>query len=108
MIEVKFTEKKNEIQMSGHANYDVPGQDIVCAAASILAYSLAQTIKNLEAQGCLAEKPTLQLDKNETKIKCKAKPEYRANVQMAFYVAVTGFDLLSHNYKKNINFLVAG
>lgn len=49
MVKVKYTVKngKYEIDIKGHANYNV-GNDIVCAACSNLAYTLAAAILNTE------------------------------------------------------------
>ena len=45
MIEVHV--KKTQILVRGHAGYAPPGQDIVCAAVSVLAQTLGQALGNL-------------------------------------------------------------
>lgn len=45
MIEVKV--RKNEIIVSGHANYAEYGQDIICAGATALAQTLIKSIQDL-------------------------------------------------------------
>ena len=45
MIEVKV--RKNEIIVSGHANYAAYGQDIICAGVTALARTLIKSIKDL-------------------------------------------------------------
>ena len=45
MIEV--TVPKDEIKISGHANYAVSGLDIVCAGVTALAQTLIKSIKDL-------------------------------------------------------------
>ena len=45
MIVVNITEKS--ITVDGHADYAEPGKDIVCAAVSVLAQNLIESIKNL-------------------------------------------------------------
>ena len=45
MIEV--TVRKDEIKISGHANYAVSGSDIVCAGVTALAQTLIKSIKDL-------------------------------------------------------------
>ena len=45
MIEV--TVRKDEIKISGHANYAVSGSDIVCAGVTALALTLIKSIKDL-------------------------------------------------------------
>lgn len=45
MIEV--TVRKDEIKVSGHANYAAPGYDIVCAGVTSLAQTLIKSILDL-------------------------------------------------------------
>ena len=45
MIEV--TVRKDEIKISGHANYAVSGSDIVCAGVTALAQTLIKSIEDL-------------------------------------------------------------
>ena len=45
MIEV--TVHKNAIKISGHANYAMPGSDIVCAGITALVQTLIKSIENL-------------------------------------------------------------
>lgn len=45
MIEV--TVRKDEIKISGHANYAAPGYDIVCAGVTALVQTLVKSIENL-------------------------------------------------------------
>ena len=45
MIEVKV--RKNEIIVSGHANYAEYGHDIICAGATALAQTLIKSIQDL-------------------------------------------------------------
>lgn len=45
MIEV--TVRKDEIKISGHANYAVSGSDIVCASVTALAQTLIKSIEDL-------------------------------------------------------------
>lgn len=45
MIEV--TVRKDEIKISGHANYAVPGSDIVCAGVTALVQTLIKSIEEI-------------------------------------------------------------
>lgn len=45
MIEVKV--RKNEIIVSGHANYAEYGYDIICAGATALAQTLIKSVQDL-------------------------------------------------------------
>lgn len=45
MIKAKLYNSSNEIRLTGHANFN-PGNDIVCSAVSMLAYSYIAFLKN--------------------------------------------------------------
>ena len=63
LIEVTHHLKSNEIEMSGHDGYDVPGKDIVCAAVSVLVETLIASALTLSDSAIQVEK-----DKGYTKI----------------------------------------
>lgn len=44
---IEVTVRKDEIKISGHANYAVSGSDIVCAGVTALAQTLIKSIKDL-------------------------------------------------------------
>ena len=45
MIEIEI--EKNSISVKGHANYDKPGRDIVCAAVSVLLQTFTASVEEL-------------------------------------------------------------
>ena len=44
---IEVTVRKDEIKISGHANYAAYGQDIICAGVTALARTLIKSIKDL-------------------------------------------------------------
>lgn len=44
---IEVTVRKDEIKISGHANYAVSGSDIVCAGVTALALTLIKSVKDL-------------------------------------------------------------
>ena len=65
MIHVEFyRDTKNgsvQMEMQGHAETAPKGQDLVCAAATTVAYTLAQAVQFLYEQDRLLEKPVIQI-----------------------------------------------
>lgn len=49
MVEIRHSNDNNvfEMELKGHAGYAEIGQDIVCSAISILAYSLSEKLENM-------------------------------------------------------------
>lgn len=87
------------LKVTGHAGAAEKGKDIVCAAASMLTYTLAQLISNMHEEGKLRKKPTLMLNGDgSARITAKTKDEYFDECLHCFFCVETGFLLLSHNY----------
>lgn len=106
MIQATFKkdEDSNALVMTvkGHAGQNKKGHDLVCASASILAYTVAQTIKYIHAQGGLKKKPRIELNDGDALIVCKPKEEYYAEALHTFFVAEVGFSLLANNYPQYV------
>ena len=104
---ITATFEKNEgkfISMSvvGHAGQAEVGKDIVCSAASILAYTVAQTLTQMHTQGWLKKKPHLNLKEGRSVITCVPKSEYYEECLMVFFVAEVGYTLLAKNYPQYV------
>ena len=91
------------LHVKGHAGQNVPGHDIVCASASILAYTLAQNIKMSDERGHLKFSPKIKLKEGDSIITCRAKDEETyAELLHAFLGIQTGYVLLAHNYPQYV------
>lgn len=90
------------LRLSGHAGAAEAGKDIVCAASSILAYTVAQAIQFMHEQGAMQKKPHIRLKEGDTIIVAKPKEESYAEALHTFFVAQVGFHLLSHNYPQYV------
>ena len=109
MIKVKFSYDRDKrecsLTVNGHAGQAMIGEDIVCASASILAYTIAQVIKGMEHHGDLSEAPTIKLESGDATIVCRAKDDYLFSEMMQdFFVIRTGYTLLKHNYPLYVDF----
>ena len=107
MITVTFYRDKGArcllLKVSGHAGAAEEGKDIICASASILAYTVAQEAKNMERRLQLEEPPYIRKDKGDfvTMIHPKNDATY-ADALRTFYVAEVGFELLAYNYPQYV------
>ena len=103
MVVAKFSMDESRdlvsLHVKGHAGASAPGNDIVCAAASILSYTLAQNIKTAQQRGLLKYRPTLKLKEGDSIITCRAKnaDAYRELLHDYLFVQ-TGFQVLAYNY----------
>jgi len=89
-----------EMRVIGHTGFAEMGRDPVCAGASVLAMTAAQCI---EAMGNKLQKaPNLTIRGGNVHVIAKPRPEYYAEAKHIFYVAETGFQLLSQAYPQNV------
>lgn len=107
MITVNLTqddEKKTlSLRLEGHAGQAEVGQDIVCASATILAYTVAQIVKVMEDHKELTRKPTIKLKKGDIEITCRCKTDISyAEALHTYFVAQVGYSLLAHNYPQYV------
>ena len=95
MIKVTFTESwdKLSLRLEGHAGYAEIGKDIVCASASILAYTLASIVESLD------EDATISLKSGDSIIECVSDPSTRN----AFNYTKVGYALLEQNYPQYVS-----
>ena len=105
MMTVEFTKEAGgyiRLEINGHAGQAGHGHDVVCAAASMLAYTLAQTLDYLHRQGWLQAKPVVRLHSGMGLICCTPKKEYFEQCLMAFFEMEVGFSLLAKNYPEYV------
>ncbi|MFR7761634.1 MAG: ribosomal-processing cysteine protease Prp [Eubacterium sp.] len=86
MIEATLTE--NTLDVKGHAGYDKPGKDIVCAAVSILIFTF-----------CEVNKGRLEI---ETYNADEIAVRFEETVDTSYIK--TGFSFLINEYPNNVKF----
>lgn len=107
MISVKYNAEEYRLSVEGHSGYAEPGKDIICSAASILAYTLAQNLMFAEDDGIVQELQA-NLEQGNAEISCRPVAGQEEEIRCIFSVVRTGFLLLSTNYPKFINFSEVG
>lgn len=105
MISVIYHRNLNQVSVEGHAQSGEVGHDLVCASASILAYTLASFVKNMEESGQV-KPPTVKLEAGDAIICCSAPRRIKAQVTLAFDTVCAGFELLARNYPDNISYQI--
>lgn len=111
MIKVKFTNKGDVLtcKITGHAGSANIGKDLICASASMLAYTLAQAVTDMGKVGYLSEPPTIKINKGNGKIVCRANGEDNFSIALhTFLVIETGYKLLAHNYPQYVKLSMFG
>ena len=97
-IEIHTEGSQLAVHLKGHAGAGKWGQDIVCAAASILTYTAAASASQLYRQGQLSKRPRTRLEPGNAHIQMENCPAARQLLD----VIATGFALLAVRYPKNV------
>lgn len=107
MIHVTYHRSYSRLTVKGHAGSGEPGKDLVCASASILAYTLAANAKALKQQGAIRDM-TAVLREGDTEISCTPGHRHRAVVTLVFDTVCAGFTLLARDYPDFLRYEVRG
>ena len=104
MIHTVFYQKDGTVcmQMQGHAKTAPKGEDLVCAAATTLAYTLAQAVQFLYEQGRLEEKPKIQIEDGYAFVSASPNGDSLAETRMVVWVSQVGAYVLEHNYPQAV------
>lgn len=93
------------LRVSGHAGAAKKGEDLVCAAASILTYTLAQTAIIMDHDKKLRRTPNIKLDEGDAVITVRPKKAYYDEALYAFYHCEIGFAILEQNYPEFVKII---
>ena len=103
MIQVVYDRRETKITIKGHAHSGEIGHDLVCASASILAYTLASFIKNTY-KARQVKKPMLRLCEGDAVIACRPRKRYRGAIILVVDAMCGGFELLARNYPDHVSY----
>ena len=103
MIQAVYYRKYNRLTVEGHAKSGEPGHDLICASASILAYTLAANVENMANHGQVRA-PFIELNTGRAEVSCNPISRYKATVALVFDAVCAGFELLAHSYPENISY----
>ena len=104
MLKVTFKEEEGKLtlELEGHAGQAEIGQDIVCASASILAYTVAQFVKDAFARGDLKSPPEIKLESGDAFISCEPTDDILFGMQDCYLFAELGYHILAYNYPQYV------
>lgn len=103
MIKVVYDRKHYTVTINGHAGSAEVGHDLICASASILAYTLAENVMNAKEAGYLRS-GTAQLVPGDSEIRCLPRSRYKMTMMLVFDSICAGFELLAQNHPENISY----
>ena len=103
MINVVYHRKYHRVTIKGHAYSGEAGHDLICSACSVLAYTLAANVANMEQYGQVRNMLT-DLKKGDAEICCKPNSRFESVITMIFDSICVGFELLANDYPENIKY----
>lgn len=103
MIKAIYNRKEHRMSIEGHAYSGAPGHDLVCASASILAYTLALNIDRLAEMEAVSDF-NATFENGHAVIECQAHEECESTVTVIFDSVCIGFKLLAQTHPQNISF----
>ncbi len=103
MTHITVNKKGNRynIKLNGHANYAPNGQDIVCAATSMITFMLLQMIDNMNARNEVSIIRQRQ-EEGFVDIEVSVGKIYQDYFDTVLDVILTGYKLLGNKYPNNI------
>lgn len=107
MIKVIYYRKYNRLTIEGHAYAGEPGHDLVCAAASILAHTLAANVENMERISQVTQGVAV-LEPGKAEIACRARGKFSAMTQYRMDAVCVGFEILAQQYPEYISYEIHG
>ena len=107
MVKIHFWQEKDKgsihMKVKGHANTAPNGEDLVCASATMLVYTVAQALTFMHEQGQLEEKPHIKIREGKAVVVARPKEDFFAEALHTFWVAQCGAHLLSKNYPEAVS-----
>lgn len=107
MVTVTYFRDHNRVVVEGHAQSGEAGHDLVCAATSILTYTIASSIENMVAAGYVKEHH-IEFKEGYSYIYCESPDNLKSTITLMFDTVCAGFELLAHDYPENIIYTIKG
>lgn len=108
MIEIVYDRKGHRVAMRGHAKSGEKGHDLVCAAASMLCYTLAANVAQLAQVRRYVRRPIIKMEDGDATVAVKAIHGMDGPVTLVFDSVCLGFDVLARDYPNNVKYSVLG
>ena len=106
MITARFYQKPSNgsihMTIKGHAEAAPKGEDLICASATMLAYTVAQAVQFMYESEKLLKKPKIHIKDGEAIIIATPKEDAYAETLHTFWVAQCGVHVLAHNYPSHV------
>ena len=103
MIQITYHRDINRVAVEGHAHFAEKGKDLVCASATILAYTLAAFVDMKEREEkcwCVL----CHFTEGDAFVSCKPNEGYKKEITAGFDTICRGFELLAEKFPKHVSY----
>ena len=108
MTEARMEWQKNRLTLDGHAGGGPRGQDIICAAESMLTQALLQTLIDLEEEKKCSVDWIGSAEGGYLQVDAAAAAGYEETIETCFRMTVTGLRMLEERYPEHIKLTEEG
>lgn len=100
MINITFKPNVYELKINGHADYSKGETDVVCAATSILIYTLCESL--MLDRAMLKEDPIFVFENGNGYVCCEPIGDFEATIARTYKTIINGYQLLADSYPNNV------
>ena len=107
MIHAVYDRRHYTLTVDGHAGSAPEGEDLVCAAATMLVRTLAANVEQLEVEG-YAWNTICKMGKGYAEISCNPLPGFETLTRGIYDAICLGFEVLKANAEDFVDYSVEG
>ena len=101
MVRFRIDPRRGELRVLGHAGFDAPGRDPVCAGVSALVLTLYHRVEELGKAGTVEIK-ALAAEPGAALIRCTGRPGHERELEITFRTIETGLEMLAREYPAHV------
>lgn len=103
MVHVTYDCGKFDLRVTGHAGAAPRGEDLVCAAVTMLARTFAENAKQMDKAGIVSG-VHIELEEGNAHVWCRPAKKYRAVAASVLQAICIGFEILEREYPEYVKF----
>ena len=104
MTRIFYDEANYCMDMKGHAKFAQKGEDLVCAALSVLMFTLEEAVED-HRETLL---PTISHTDGEIRIQCRPKDKHRKTCRTIFQTIYAGCELMASRFPEYVQSIKEG
>lgn len=108
MIKIVYDRKKHLVTVNGHAQSAPHGEDLVCAAVSALAYTLAENVERMAKDKNKFRRAKTELAEGKAVVSLDAVHGFESVLTLVFDAICVGFEVIADKKPECVEYKVVG